>query len=198
MTRDWKLNILQFPGVNVSPLEKTPMVSNLVFVPLARNLGGLPGVLVDQIQFGAFQLSFNVSYQSSIYRPFRLTSAIATSILGFRRRGKSKIGQLCYGKSVYWHTQFPLGFGTSTQTYILHQGNCLSNPLSTAQSDSFSKDPRTRYVPCSLLSGAGAISFTMKFGFTIKDHGRRTMGCGLTSRRPTGRTLFSKKNLRTL
>ncbi|EDR12322.1 uncharacterized protein LACBIDRAFT_152223, partial [Laccaria bicolor S238N-H82] len=59
MTRDLQLNVLRFPGVNVSPLEKTPMVSNLVFVPLARSLGGLPGILVDQIQFGAFQLSFN-------------------------------------------------------------------------------------------------------------------------------------------
>ena len=131
MTRDLQLNILRFPGVKVSPLEKTPMVSNLVFVPLARSLGGLPGILVDQIQFGAYQLSFNVSYQSSILRPLCLTNAIATSILGFRRRGKSRIGQLCFGKSVYWHTQFPLGFGTSTQTYILHQGNCLSDPLST-------------------------------------------------------------------
>ncbi|KIK04665.1 hypothetical protein K443DRAFT_675683 [Laccaria amethystina LaAM-08-1] len=86
MTRDGKLNILRFPGVNVSPLEKTPMVSNLVFVPLARSLGGLPGILVDQIQFGAFELSFN-QHQFLVFV-----------------------------------AEFPLGFGTSTQVYILHQG----------------------------------------------------------------------------
>jgi transitional endoplasmic reticulum ATPase len=55
-------NLLGFPEVQVAPLEKTPLITNLLFVPVARSLGTVPGVLVDQVKFGAFQLTWKVSF----------------------------------------------------------------------------------------------------------------------------------------
>ena len=62
MTQDYGINLFGFPGVQVTPLEKTPLITNLVFVPVARSLGTVPGVLVDQVNFGAFQLIWKVSF----------------------------------------------------------------------------------------------------------------------------------------
>ncbi|KIM46377.1 hypothetical protein M413DRAFT_441472 [Hebeloma cylindrosporum] len=56
LTQSWGMDILGFPGASVTPLEKTPLITNLVFIPLARSLGSVPGVLVDQVQFGAFKI----------------------------------------------------------------------------------------------------------------------------------------------
>lgn len=61
MTQGYGINLLGFPGVQVTPLEKTPSITNLLFVPVARSLGTVPGVLVDQVNFGAFQLTWKVS-----------------------------------------------------------------------------------------------------------------------------------------
>lgn len=55
------MNILGFPGASVIPVEKSPLVTNLVFVPLARSLGTVPGVLVDSVQYGAFKITWKVS-----------------------------------------------------------------------------------------------------------------------------------------
>jgi transitional endoplasmic reticulum ATPase len=61
MTADWRLNILDVPGVASIPLDESKLVTNLVFVPLARRLGEVPGVLVDSIEFGSFRVIANVS-----------------------------------------------------------------------------------------------------------------------------------------
>ena len=61
MTQGYGIRLLEFPGAQVTPLEKTPLITNLVFIPLARSLGTVPGVLVDQVNFGAFQLTWEVS-----------------------------------------------------------------------------------------------------------------------------------------
>jgi hypothetical protein len=61
MTTDFRLNPLNFPGARAIPLEEVPLVTNLVFAPLARSLGPLPGVLIDQVEFGAFRLAWDVS-----------------------------------------------------------------------------------------------------------------------------------------
>jgi transitional endoplasmic reticulum ATPase len=61
MTADYSLNVMNFPGAYVTPVETSPLITNLVFVPLARNLDSLPGVLVDQIQFGTFKMAWDVS-----------------------------------------------------------------------------------------------------------------------------------------
>ena len=62
MTQGYGINLLGFPGVQVTPLEKTPLITNLSFLPIARSLGTVPGVLVDQVNFGAFQLTWKVSF----------------------------------------------------------------------------------------------------------------------------------------
>lgn len=66
---DFRLNLLNFPAALAVPLENLPLVTNLFFVPLARSLGSLPGVLIDQVVFGAFKLAWDVS--NGIYhRPY--------------------------------------------------------------------------------------------------------------------------------
>ncbi|KDR83952.1 hypothetical protein GALMADRAFT_219779 [Galerina marginata CBS 339.88] len=85
-TQGWGMNILGFPGASITPLKKNPLVTNLVFVPLARSLGSVPGVLVDQVQFGSFKASWK-QFEYIIYM-----------------------------------IQYPSGFGTASQYFILHEG----------------------------------------------------------------------------
>ncbi|TFK43716.1 P-loop containing nucleoside triphosphate hydrolase protein [Crucibulum laeve] len=59
MTKDYRLNILSFPGAEVTPLEQTPLITNLIFIPLARSISPLPGILTEQVEFGVFQVSWN-------------------------------------------------------------------------------------------------------------------------------------------
>lgn len=59
LTQGYGMNILGFPAASVTPFERTKLVTNLVFIPLARSLG-IPGVLVDQVEYGAFDVSWNV------------------------------------------------------------------------------------------------------------------------------------------
>jgi len=54
------MSILGFPGASVTPIEKTPLITNLVFIPLSRS-AGLPGVLIDDVQYGGFKVSWKVS-----------------------------------------------------------------------------------------------------------------------------------------
>ncbi|RDB22658.1 putative ATPase YjoB [Hypsizygus marmoreus] len=58
-TTDYRLNVLDHPAVLAAPLEKTPLVTNLVFFPFARAVGSIPGILADQIEFGAFKISWD-------------------------------------------------------------------------------------------------------------------------------------------
>jgi hypothetical protein len=60
-TTDFRLNLLNFPGAYTVPLENIPLVTKLLFLPLARSLGSLPGVLIDQVEFGAFNMAWDVS-----------------------------------------------------------------------------------------------------------------------------------------
>lgn len=79
-----RTNPLGFPEVQAVPLEKTPLITNLLFVPVARSLGTVPGVLVDQVNFGAFQLTWKVSFWLRliyhVYEPirFRIMSISST------------------------------------------------------------------------------------------------------------------------
>ncbi|KAF5322585.1 hypothetical protein D9619_000648 [Psilocybe cf. subviscida] len=58
MTRGGGMSITSYPGATFTPIEKTPLITNLVFIPLARNLGSVPGILTDKIVFGAFKVSW--------------------------------------------------------------------------------------------------------------------------------------------
>ncbi|KAI0650237.1 P-loop containing nucleoside triphosphate hydrolase protein [Trametes meyenii] len=53
---DGNINILGFPGSVVQPLSPPDLITTVYFVPLARRLSQVPGVLVDNISFGAFRL----------------------------------------------------------------------------------------------------------------------------------------------
>ncbi|PPQ77701.1 hypothetical protein CVT25_011136 [Psilocybe cyanescens] len=66
LTQGYSMNILGFPAANVKPIEKTQLVTNLVYVPIARSLGTVPGILVDQIEFGAFKVTWK-QYEYIIY-----------------------------------------------------------------------------------------------------------------------------------
>ena len=66
MSADYQLNLLAFPGAYAVPLETTPLITNVVFRPLARRLGSTPGVLVDQVHFGSFRLAWDVGLFSFI------------------------------------------------------------------------------------------------------------------------------------
>ncbi|EAU84381.2 ATP-dependent Zn protease [Coprinopsis cinerea okayama7 len=57
-TRDSSLNILSLPGVAVEPLEKTPLITSLFFAPLSKRLAGVPGVLIDKVELGGFNISW--------------------------------------------------------------------------------------------------------------------------------------------
>lgn len=58
---DGTTNILGFPGAFVQPMSPPDLITNVYFVPLARRLSSIPGVLVDQISFGSFRIAWDVS-----------------------------------------------------------------------------------------------------------------------------------------
>lgn len=60
MTMDYRINPLNYPGASATPLEKTPLVTNLVFIPFARSVGSLPGFLAEQVHYGAFNYTWEV------------------------------------------------------------------------------------------------------------------------------------------
>lgn len=59
MTPGYGMNLLGTPGVTVEIIEKTPLITNLMFIPLPRS-AGVPGFLIDQIEYGAFKLTWSV------------------------------------------------------------------------------------------------------------------------------------------
>ncbi|PPR04060.1 hypothetical protein CVT24_010635 [Panaeolus cyanescens] len=65
MTPGYGMNLFGTPGVTAQPIEKTPLITNLLFIPLARS-SGIPGILVDQIQYGAFKVTWS-SYEYIVY-----------------------------------------------------------------------------------------------------------------------------------
>lgn len=60
MSSDYQLNILSSHGVYSKPIASSELVTNLLFVPLARRLGSIPGMLVDSVQFGGFNVTWKV------------------------------------------------------------------------------------------------------------------------------------------
>ncbi|KAI9001372.1 P-loop containing nucleoside triphosphate hydrolase protein [Trametes punicea] len=58
-TYNGNTNILGFPHAVVQPLSPPDLITTVYFVPLARRLSKIPGVLVDRITFGAFRLAWD-------------------------------------------------------------------------------------------------------------------------------------------
>ncbi|KAL1937719.1 hypothetical protein VTO73DRAFT_12872 [Trametes versicolor] len=56
---DGNINILGFPGAMAQPISAPDLITTVFFVPLARHLSPVPGVLVDQISYGAFRLAWD-------------------------------------------------------------------------------------------------------------------------------------------
>ncbi|CDO71396.1 hypothetical protein BN946_scf184908.g154, partial [Trametes cinnabarina] len=56
---DGNINILGYPGAIAQPLSPSEIISKVYFVPLARRLSRVPGVLVDDISFGGFNLAWD-------------------------------------------------------------------------------------------------------------------------------------------
>ncbi len=61
MTSDYRLNVLQYPHVLKVPMNASPLIANLVFIPLARNMSPRPGLIVDAVELGAFHVAWQVS-----------------------------------------------------------------------------------------------------------------------------------------
>ncbi|KNZ74826.1 hypothetical protein J132_06047 [Termitomyces sp. J132] len=59
LSTDFNLNILNHPGVVAIPVEQTPLVTNTLFVSVARGIGAVPGVLIDLVQFGVFKVAWS-------------------------------------------------------------------------------------------------------------------------------------------
>ncbi|KAJ8507663.1 hypothetical protein ONZ45_g9995 [Pleurotus djamor] len=87
MTSDYRLHILGFPGVSSAPRDTSTLLTELFFVPLARRLGGPLGLVIDNVEVGSFDVTWE-GYQFIVYI-----------------------------------TQWPLGFGSRTEYFILHEGS---------------------------------------------------------------------------
>ena len=61
MTADYGLNLTNFPGASAVPLSPSELVTNVFFVPIARRLGPTPGVILDNVVFGGFNVAWDVS-----------------------------------------------------------------------------------------------------------------------------------------
>ncbi|OCH90947.1 P-loop containing nucleoside triphosphate hydrolase protein [Obba rivulosa] len=59
LSTDWNTNILGFPGAVIQPTSESDLITSVIFVPFARRLGQLPGVLMDQIKFGSFHVAWD-------------------------------------------------------------------------------------------------------------------------------------------
>lgn len=60
-------NVLDFPGALVQPLSPSDLITTVYFVPFARHLSTIPGVLVDQISFGSFRVAWDVSARQLLF-----------------------------------------------------------------------------------------------------------------------------------
>ncbi|KAF9453036.1 P-loop containing nucleoside triphosphate hydrolase protein [Macrolepiota fuliginosa MF-IS2] len=58
-TSAYDLHILSYPGLTATPLPSSPLITEVLFAPFARSLHSVPGVLIDQVKLGAFQVTWN-------------------------------------------------------------------------------------------------------------------------------------------
>jgi transitional endoplasmic reticulum ATPase len=58
MSSDQRINPLNFPGAYAVPIQDNQVVTNVVFVPLARRVGATPGLVVDFVQLGSFVVAW--------------------------------------------------------------------------------------------------------------------------------------------
>ena len=56
------MNLMAYPGVMVEPLKDVPLIASTFFMSLPRNSSPKPGRLLDNVEFGAFKVSWTVSH----------------------------------------------------------------------------------------------------------------------------------------
>ncbi|KIJ51932.1 hypothetical protein M422DRAFT_26292 [Sphaerobolus stellatus SS14] len=66
MTQDFRVNILGFPQVFATPLEKDPLLTQLVFISLSRRDSPIPGAVIDQMVYGGFKVKWR-EYELLLY-----------------------------------------------------------------------------------------------------------------------------------
>jgi len=67
MSADYGLNLTSFPGAYTVPLSPSELVANVFFVPIARRLGSVQGVILDNVVFGGFKVAWDVSSFWSLF-----------------------------------------------------------------------------------------------------------------------------------
>ncbi|EGO27875.1 hypothetical protein SERLADRAFT_346820 [Serpula lacrymans var. lacrymans S7.9] len=60
MSEDYRLSLLDFPAAQIQALPTPESITNVIFMPLARRLGDIKGVLSQSVVFGAFDLTWKV------------------------------------------------------------------------------------------------------------------------------------------
>ncbi|KAJ3576183.1 hypothetical protein NP233_g605 [Leucocoprinus birnbaumii] len=65
-TQAYDLQILGFPGLTATPLSTSPLITDVIFQSLPRSAGGPPGLLVDQVRVGAFEVVWK-GYEFLVY-----------------------------------------------------------------------------------------------------------------------------------
>ncbi|KAF8165526.1 P-loop containing nucleoside triphosphate hydrolase protein [Crassisporium funariophilum] len=104
MTQGYGIDILGFPAAQVTPLEKTPLITNLIFIPIARSLGTVPGILVDQIQYGVFKVTWQ-QFEFLIYLVQYPTNYGNTNQYFILHEGPEEVSRLLILASGAWSDQ---------------------------------------------------------------------------------------------
>ncbi|KAF8914171.1 P-loop containing nucleoside triphosphate hydrolase protein [Gymnopilus junonius] len=101
LTQGRGMSILGFPGASVTPVETSTLVTNLVFIPLARSLGTVPGVLVDSVQYGAFKVTWK-QFEYLIYSISHPSGFGTTSQYFILHEGPEEVSRLYLLASGTW------------------------------------------------------------------------------------------------
>ena len=56
----WGIDLFGFPKAYLQPISPPELVTNAVYIPLARRMGETAGVLVNSVRFGAFNVAWEV------------------------------------------------------------------------------------------------------------------------------------------
>ncbi|KAF9534719.1 P-loop containing nucleoside triphosphate hydrolase protein [Crepidotus variabilis] len=80
LSSQYGLDPFSFPAARVTPLEKTPLITSVFFNPLARSTG-IPGVLLDQVTFGSFKVTWK-EYEF-IHHAFSYSEGFGTKTINF-------------------------------------------------------------------------------------------------------------------
>jgi hypothetical protein len=64
VTSPYNVGILGFPDLLAEPISADEVITETFFIPLAKRSAPIPGIVLDQVLFGAFRLAWDVSAAS--------------------------------------------------------------------------------------------------------------------------------------